>query len=92
MDRFPVLFYIVRSGKSSFIKIGKKNLQICQVEVNGPVGGKILIQQIAEVYDKGLSGYLEDLPEPVSGEIVRFETAYCKCFRYIWSFGVKKAG
>lgn len=49
---------MVRQEKLSFTKIGKKNLHYCRLEIDGPNGKKILIQQIFEFFGEDLIRYL----------------------------------
>lgn len=53
-SRSRVLCYIVEQKKPSLVNVGKKNLQICQLEIGELIGGKIPIWQIIEVYVGGL--------------------------------------
>lgn len=81
---------MVRQGKPSPTKMGRKNLRVCQPEVNRPVDKEILIWQTIKVCDKSLLGYFRVIPEFGSGEVVGCEKAYYKYLQQtlaLWSWG-----
>lgn len=49
MGRSQVFSYMIKQKKPSPKKISKKNLQVCRLEIDGPVGKKISIQQTIEI-------------------------------------------
>lgn len=67
--------------KIQLYKNEQKNLQVCQLEIGGPIGKEIFIQQTVELCGGSLSGYLRDSLKLSSGEVIAYGRAYYKCSR-----------
>lgn len=60
---------MVRQGKLNPIKIGRKNLRVCQLRVGRLVGREIFILQTIHIYKRNLPEYLRIPLESDNGEI-----------------------
>lgn len=71
--------------------MSKKNLQICELDVDRQVGRKIFIERTIRVCDWDLLIYLKVSPEPGSGEIIVVKKLTIRIFVYIRFFGIQVA-
>lgn len=70
--------------------MGKKNLQVCRLEVDRLVNGKILIRQTVRVCSRSFPGYFRVSEKFKSRKIKPYDKAYYKYPRLYMSFWGKE--